>query len=77
MDYSGNWLHLPQPGAVIDQDEYEMDCIHNAWAIEQIYGTNKDTEFKKANGRFRIWVMSKKPEDEADVWLNPWLDYEA
>lgn len=76
LDYQGNWLHFPQPGGAVDQDEDEMDAIKNAWAIERLFGMdkNKDSEFKKSNSRFRFWVMSK--DDDTAVWLNPQLDYD-
>jgi hypothetical protein len=76
LDYYGNWLHFPRPDGPLAQDEYEMDCVHNAWAIERIYSSEKDNEFKRRNGRFRLWVMSKSPEDEQGVWLCPWLEDE-
>lgn len=76
LDYQGNWMHLPRDGGALNQNEYEMDAIKNAWAIDRLFGAerNKDSEFKKTNGRFRYWVLSK--DDDREVWLNPALEYE-
>jgi L-arabinose isomerase len=55
---SGHWLHLPEPGSMLEQTSWIMDCIEQArraWMIWS-YKPANDIQWSTEDRDYMAWV---------------------